>query len=71
MEYVDGIDLSALSKTHGPLPVAMALDYTLQTARGLAFAHSKGIIHRENAFFPSGRIGQETAVDFGKSSGGD
>jgi serine/threonine protein kinase len=47
MEYVDGIDLSALSKTHGPLPVAMALDYTLQAARGLAFAHSKGIVHRD------------------------
>jgi serine/threonine protein kinase len=47
MEYVDGIDLSALSKTHGPLPVAMALDYTLQAARGLAFAHGKGIVHRD------------------------
>src|SRR5207244_178665 len=44
---VDGIDLSALSRTHGPLPVAMALDYTLQAARGLAFAHGKGIIHRD------------------------
>jgi serine/threonine protein kinase len=47
MEYVDGIDLSALSRTHGPLPVAMALDYTLQAARGLAFAHGKGIVHRD------------------------
>jgi serine/threonine protein kinase/formylglycine-generating enzyme required for sulfatase activity len=47
MEYVDGIDLGALSKTHGPLPVAMALDYMLQAARGLAYAHSKGIVHRD------------------------
>ncbi len=47
MEHVDGIDLGALIKTHGPLPVAMALDYTLQAARGLAYAHGKGIVHRD------------------------
>ncbi len=47
MEHVDGIDLGALIKTHGPLPVAMALDYTLQAARGLAYAHAKGIVHRD------------------------
>ncbi|HEY2414388.1 MAG TPA: bifunctional serine/threonine-protein kinase/formylglycine-generating enzyme family protein, partial [Pirellulaceae bacterium] len=47
MEFVEGIDLGALSKTHGPLPVAMALDYMLQAARGLAYAHAKGIIHRD------------------------
>jgi serine/threonine protein kinase len=47
MEFIDGIDLSALSKTHGPLPVAMALDYMLQAARGLAYAHAKGIVHRD------------------------
>lgn len=47
MEYVEGIDLGALLKTHGPLPVATALDYALQAARGLAYAHAKGIIHRD------------------------
>src|SRR5262249_46579343 len=34
-------------KTHGPLPVAMALDYALQASRGLAYAHAKGIVHRD------------------------
>jgi serine/threonine protein kinase len=47
MEFVDGIDLGALSKTHGPLPVKMALDYTLQAARGLAYAHGRGVVHRD------------------------
>lgn len=47
MEFVEGIDLGALCKTHGPLPVAMALDYVLQAARGLAYAHAKGIVHRD------------------------
>ena len=47
MEYVEGRDLSALIKEHGPLPIEQACDYTLQAARGLAFAHSEGVIHRD------------------------
>jgi serine/threonine protein kinase/Tol biopolymer transport system component len=31
----------------GPLPVAEAVDYALQTARGLAKAHRQGIVHRD------------------------
>lgn len=46
MEYVDGHDLSSLMK-QGPLGLEKALDYILQTAHGLAFAHSKGIVHRD------------------------
>lgn len=47
MEYVDGIDVAALVARDGPLPVEQAVDYVLQAARGLEFAHSKGIIHRD------------------------
>jgi serine/threonine protein kinase len=47
MEYVDGTDLSTLVKLDGPLPVETALSCILQTARGLEYAHSKGIIHRD------------------------
>lgn len=46
MEYVDGQDLSSLTK-QGPLALDKALDYILQAARGLAFAHGKGIVHRD------------------------
>jgi serine/threonine-protein kinase len=46
-EYVDGIDLSALVRRDGPLPVARAVDYVLQAAAGLAHAHERGIIHRD------------------------
>ena len=35
MEYVDGQDLAAVVKQHGPLPVDEAVDCTLQAARGL------------------------------------
>jgi serine/threonine protein kinase/Leucine-rich repeat (LRR) protein len=47
MEYVAGNDLSVLVKKNGPLPVGKAVDYILQAARGLEFAHQKGVIHRD------------------------
>ncbi|MBA4019096.1 MAG: hypothetical protein C0483_18165 [Pirellula sp.] len=47
MECVDGQDLSALVKQNGPLPVNDAVDYILQAARGLAFAHAEGVVHRD------------------------
>ena len=42
MEYVDGKDLSALVKKDGPFPVGKAVNYILQAATGLEFAHSEG-----------------------------
>jgi hypothetical protein len=46
MEFVDGQDLSVLVKQN-PLSLDQALDCILQAARGLAFAHAKGIVHRD------------------------
>jgi serine/threonine protein kinase len=47
MEYVEGSDLSALVKKNGPFPVSKAVNYVLQAARGLEFAHKKGVVHRD------------------------
>ena len=47
MELVDGQDLSVLVKKNGPLSVEKALNYVLQVARGLEFAHKKGVVHRD------------------------
>jgi len=47
MEYVDGADLQALVRKHGPLPFALAADYIAQSARGLHHAHEAGLIHRD------------------------
>ena len=47
MEYVEGKDLSALVKKNGPFPVAKAVNYVLQAARGLEFAHAEGVVHRD------------------------
>lgn len=52
MEFIDGPDLGEVVKREsnpalGGLPVDKALDYMLQAARGLSYAHGKGIIHRD------------------------
>ncbi len=47
MEYIKGKDLGKVVKTNGPLPVATAVDYILQAARGLEHAHAQGIVHRD------------------------
>ena len=47
MELVEGHDLLRQVQEHGPLPMEKAVDYVLQAARGLEYAHGKGIIHRD------------------------
>lgn len=47
MEGTEGIDLDRHIKEHGPLPVEKAVNYVLQAAKGLDFAHVKGIVHRD------------------------
>ncbi|MCE9603304.1 MAG: DUF1080 domain-containing protein [Planctomycetia bacterium] len=47
MQFVDGSDLSDLVKKNGPCSVERAVDYVLQAAKGLAFAHAEGVIHRD------------------------
>ena len=47
MEYVEGEDLAHLGHQRGPLPVDEAVGYIVQAARGLEYAHSQGIVHRD------------------------
>ena len=47
MQYVDGRDLADVLAERGPLPVADAVDYMIQAARGLEYAHRQGIVHRD------------------------
>lgn len=47
MEFVNGLDLAACVERDGSFPLRRAVDCTLQAARGLAYAHSQGIIHRD------------------------
>ena len=47
MELVEGNDLSALVKKNGPFSIEKAVNCVLQAARGLEFAHKKGVVHRD------------------------
>lgn len=47
MEFIGGQTLSQCVRRHGPLQPEVAIDYTLQIARALSHAHSRGIIHRD------------------------
>jgi eukaryotic-like serine/threonine-protein kinase len=46
-EYVDGDNLKQLLEERGPLPIDEVVDLGLAIARGLAFAHERGIVHRD------------------------
>jgi serine/threonine-protein kinase len=48
LELLDGTDLRhRLKASGGKLPVAVALNYTLQLCEGMAEAHAHGIVHRD------------------------
>jgi len=73
MEYLDGSDLASMLRARGPLPIADAVDYTLQVCEALAVAHAAGIVHRDlkpaNLFLVEAPDGSPhiKIVDFGIS----
>ena len=47
MEYVEGVDLEALLRTNVSLSMDEKLELVIGVLQGLAYAHKKGIIHRD------------------------
>lgn len=47
MEYIDGLDLNIIVRDSGTLEYITAAQYIKQAARGLHYAHSVGLIHRD------------------------
>lgn len=47
MEFVSGMDLSALLAARGKLPIADACELIVHAATGMHAAHSRGMIHRD------------------------
>ena len=77
LEYLEGQDLSQALAARGPLPVAEAVDYILQTCEALAKAHAAGIVHRDlkpaNLYLARQADGMARikVLDFGISKVGD
>jgi eukaryotic-like serine/threonine-protein kinase len=73
MERLEGADLSDLCKSVGPLPIADAVRYLLETCSAIGEAHEMGIIHRDlkpaNLFLARRRDGATSikVLDFGIS----
>ena len=70
-EQLEGEDLGAFLRKHGPLPVDKAADYVCQVCSVLADAHKLGIVHRnvrpENVFLARTRATEPVVklLDFG------
>ncbi|TKJ39016.1 hypothetical protein CEE37_11360 [candidate division LCP-89 bacterium B3_LCP] len=47
MEFIDGCSLANLIHEHSPLPINLVSALIMQTLRGLACAHSQGVVHRD------------------------
>src|SRR5688500_8341563 len=65
-EYVDGDDLKQLIDKTGPLPIDKVVELGSEIAAALAFAHERGIVHRDvkpqNVLLSEGRA---KVTDFG------
>jgi predicted Ser/Thr protein kinase len=67
MEYLEGESLRSLMDSSAGLPLSKLLEFLVQTAKGLEYAHAQGIVHQDikpaNLFLTNGDILK--ILDFG------
>jgi hypothetical protein len=73
MEWLDGEDLAA-RLARGPLSVDESVALAVTVAEALAFAHERGVVHRDlkpgNLFLPGGLLSAVKILDFGVARAG-
>jgi serine/threonine-protein kinase len=72
IELLQGRPLTEALRTHGAMPVDLAVHYAIQLLSGLEAAHEIGVVHRDvkpdNIFLandPNGRVPELKLIDFG------
>ncbi len=74
MSYVEGETLGERLRTRGPLAPADATRVLREVAWALAYAHGRGIVHRDvkpDNIMLEARTGRALVTDFGIAAGGD